>query len=215
MLVQQIMLEEGKFWLEKKCKLLLNIFFCFILSSFSSDTKINEISKFLSDITSLSSEFVQIDSNGNSETGMIFMQKPGKLRVEYTQPNPNLIISDNRKLVHINKKIPYINVYKMSDIPIKMLVSEKFLMKDYKIIDYQNQNKIVEIELKEKENQKLESIRLIFEEKPLILKKWIVKDGTGTQTVIFLKNLSLNNKLNQKLFRIEDPSKVPLGKKVY
>ena len=40
----------------------------------------------------------------------------------------------------------------MSDIPIKMLVSEKFLMKDYKIIDYQNQNKIVEIELKEKEN---------------------------------------------------------------
>ena len=41
------------------------------------------------------------------------------------------------------------------------------------------------------------------------------KDGTGTQTVIFLKNLSLNNKLNQKLFRIEDPSKVPLGKKVY
>ena len=127
------MLEEGKFWLEKKCKLLLNIFFCFILSSFSSDTKINEISKFLSDITSLSSEFVQIDSNGNSETGMIFMQKPGKLRVEYTQPNPNLIISDNRKLVHINKKIPYINVYKMSDIPIKMLVSEKFLMKDYKI----------------------------------------------------------------------------------
>ena len=215
MLVQQIMLEEGKFWLEKKCKLLLNIFFCFILSSFNSDTKINEISKFLSGITSLSAEFIQVDSNGNSETGMIFMQKPGKLRVEYTQPNPNLIISDNRKLVHINKKIPYINVYKMSDLPIKMLVSKKFLINDYKIIDYQNQNKIVEIELKEKESQKLESIRLIFEEKPLILKKWIIKDGTGTQTVIFLKNLSMNNKLNQKLFRIEDPTKVPLGKKVY
>ena len=209
------MLEEGKFWLEKKCKLLLNIFFCFILSSFNSDTKINEISKFLSGITSLSAEFIQVDSNGNSETGMIFMQKPGKLRVEYTQPNPNLIISDNRKLVHINKKIPYINVYKMSDLPIKMLVSKKFLINDYKIIDYQNQNKIVEIELKEKESQKLESIRLIFEEKPLILKKWIIKDGTGTQTVIFLKNLSMNNKLNQKLFRIEDPTKVPLGKKVY
>ena len=215
MLVQQIMLEEGKFWLERKCKLLLNIFFCFILSSFNSDTKINEISKFLSGITSLSAEFIQVDSNGNSETGMIFMQKPGKLRVEYTQPNPNLIISDNRKLVHINKKIPYINVYKMSDLPIKMLVSKKFLINDYKIIDYQNQNKIVEIELKEKESQKLESIRLIFEEKPLNLKKWIIKDGTGTQTVIFLKNLSMNNKLNQKLFRIEDPTKVPLGKKVY
>ena len=209
------MLEEGKFWLERKCKLLLNIFFCFILSSFNSDTKINEISKFLSGITSLSAEFIQVDSNGNSETGMIFMQKPGKLRVEYTQPNPNLIISDNRKLVHINKKIPYINVYKMSDLPIKMLVSKKFLINDYKIIDYQNQNKIVEIELKEKESQKLESIRLIFEEKPLNLKKWIIKDGTGTQTVIFLKNLSMNNKLNQKLFRIEDPTKVPLGKKVY
>ena len=201
--------------MERKCKLLLNIFFCFILSSFNSDTKINEISKFLSGITSLSAEFIQVDSNGNSETGMIFMQKPGKLRVEYTQPNPNLIISDNRKLVHINKKIPYINVYKMSDLPIKMLVSKKFLINDYKIIDYQNQNKIVEIELKEKESQKLESIRLIFEEKPLNLKKWIIKDGTGTQTVIFLKNLSMNNKLNQKLFRIEDPTKVPLGKKVY
>ena len=185
-----------------------------LLCSFNKISSIEKITNYLSNVKSFSSEFTQINANGDVNSGVIYIEKPGKLRIEYKDPNPNLIISDNRKLAHINKKVPYINIYKISELPIKMLISEDFLIEDYEILDYQNSNSIIEIELGEKKKKGKESLRIIFEEKPLILKKWIIKDQSGLKTEIFLKNLSLNIDINQKIFQIIDPSKVPFGKKV-
>ncbi len=197
-----------------KFKKILIVFLCLLLCSFNKISSIEKITNYLSNVKSFSSEFTQINANGDVNSGVIYIEKPGKLRIEYKDPNPNLIISDNRKLAHINKKVPYINIYKISELPIKMLISEDFLIEDYEILDYQNSNSIIEIELGEKKKKGKESLRIIFEEKPLILKKWIIKDQSGLKTEIFLKNLSLNIDINQKIFQIIDPSKVPFGKKV-
>lgn len=197
-----------------KFKKILIVFLYLFLCSFNKISSIEKIINYLSNVKSFSSDFTQINANGDINLGVIYMEKPGKLRIEYKDPNPNLIISDNRKLAHINKKVPYINIYKISELPIKMLISEDFLIEDYEILDYQSLDSIIEIELREMKNKGNESLRLIFEEKPLILKKWIIKDQSGLKTEIFLKNLSLNIDINQKIFQIIDPSKVPFGKKV-
>ena len=50
---------------------------------FSKEIKLKDIENYLNSISSLNSEIVQTDQNGNEIFGSIKLKKPGKLRIEY------------------------------------------------------------------------------------------------------------------------------------
>ena len=49
-------------------------------------------------------------------------------------------------------------------------------------------------------------IKLIFEEKPFQLKKWILYNPNGNRVSVTLDNLRINPKVNDQLFEIKDPN---------
>ena len=54
-------------------------------------------------------------------------------------------------------------------------------------------------------------IEILFETKPLVMKKWTVFKTDQTKTEVFFDNLFLNKSLPSRLFDIEleDPRKIP------
>ena len=75
-----------------------------------------------------------------------------------------------------------------------------------------NKNNILSFKVSEK-TQKGKKIKLIFEKKPLNLKKWEIEDLQGNLIQISLNNLSTNITLENRKFLIVDPRKNPFSKR--
>jgi len=55
------------------------------------------ISAYLNSISTLAGNFVQIDPDGVLSEGQFYMSRPGRIRFEYNEPNPALVVASARK----------------------------------------------------------------------------------------------------------------------
>ena len=186
----------------------------YLISSFKyNESDLTKISNFFNSFNSISAEFIQLSSNGDKKTGVLKVQKPNKIRVEYLNPSGLLLISDGLKLAVINEKLDNISLYKKDELPIGLFLNNDFLIEKKNIINYSDKDNIIEIELSYNNLKDQRSITFFFEKKPLQLKKWTIKEANGIETIMYLNNITFNEKLNKKEFTITDPRKIPFGRK--
>ena len=177
------------------------LFFIFIYKdSFGNQ---NRIFDYLQKFSSLKSNFIQVNNNGEILTGKIFLIRPGKVRINYNEI-PLLIISDGQKVATINKKLKSISFYKLSDVPIKLLLFKNFKYDNIKVLNLEESENQIVIQLAELKKESNGYVEVIFEKQPFIMKKWIVFRDKFTKTEILLNNLKLNEKVRLELFDIDN-----------
>ena len=177
----------------------------------SNNSKIILLFKYLESIQTISSDFIQINSNGESLSGIIKIKKPGLLLLDYNKPSNLKLISNGKKVALINKKNKSINYYNLEQLPIKIFLRKSFTLDNFNVIKYYESQKKIEFEINHKNEENKGSIRFIFQESPLLIKKWIIKDIQGFETRMFLSNTVINDKLEDINFKIEDPRILPFG----
>ena len=198
--------------MEKKYEFILLVIITLFLESFSpNNSRINQISEYIDNIQTISSDFIQTNSNGESFSGIIKIKKPGLLLLDYNTPSNNKIISNGKEVALINKKNKTITYYNLEQLPIKIFLDNNFSLNNFKIIKYQEDHKKIEFEINDKKNSNSGSIKFIFQDSPLLIKKWIIKDIQGFETQMFLSNTIINSKLEDVNFKIEDPKKMLFG----
>lgn len=198
--------------MEKKYEFILLVIITLFLESFSpNNSKINQISEYINNIQTISSDFIQTNSNGESFSGIIKIKKPGLLLLDYNTPSNNKIISNGKEVALINKKNKTVTYYNLEQLPIKIFLDSNFSLNNFKIIKYQEDEKKIEFEINDKINNNSGSIKFIFQDSPLLIKKWIIKDIQGFETQMFLSNTTINSKLEDVNFKIEDPKKKLFG----
>ena len=182
-------------------KKIILLFFIFIYKdSFGNQ---NRIFDYLQKFSSLKSNFIQVNNNGEILTGKIFLIRPGKVRINYNEI-PLLIISDGQKVATINKKLKSISFYKLSDVPIKLLLFKNFKYDNIKVLNLEESENQIVIQLAEIKKESNGYVEIIFEKQPFIMKKWIVFRDKFTKTEILLNNLKLNEKVRLELFDIDN-----------
>ena len=174
--------------------------------------EIKKIQKYLNNISSLKSNFTQISGDGSITYGTIFMKKPDKFRIVFHEPQNEILVSNGKKVALINKKINSISMYSIDQIPFNFLLSKQINFKNYIVSEIINKNNILSFKISEKK-QKGKKIKLIFENKPLSLKKWEIEDQQGNLIQISLSSLFTNILLENQKFLILDPRKNPFSKK--
>ena len=187
---------------------LISIFFIFtICNAFQNQPKeVDKIIYFLNNFNTLSSEFVQINSVGEVIHGKILVNKPSKFRIEYKDPNDILIICDGFKVAIINNKLKSFSTYSITDTPLNFFLKEKITSESFEIINFQKKENLLIIEIMSKVNKDSGNIKLIFEENPFQLKKWILYNPNGDKISVTLDNLRINPKIKDQLFEVKDPN---------
>jgi outer membrane lipoprotein-sorting protein len=180
--------------------------FIFIHKNVLCNANQEMVIKYLTNFDTLESDFIQINNDGETNTGKILITRPGKIRIQYNE-NPLLIISDGKRLATINKSIQNITYYNLKDIPVSLLLyknfeKEKILIKETK--EYENLIKITLLNTQVDNNNFVE---IVFEKKPFLMKKWTVFQDKFNKTEVLLNNLKINRKILSKNFDIdiEDP----------
>lgn len=166
---------------------------------------VNGISDYLNSFKTLQGEFTQVSPKGNLSQGVFYISKPGKMRFEYAPPNPFLIVSDGTWLTIKNVKKEKGDQFPLSQTPLRLVLGNKVdILKDTKILDFQNQDGIVSVTLEDKKNTLGSGqLTLVYDQTRNALQQWVVIDGKGRKTTVSLENVQAGIEPDPKLFVVK------------
>ena len=160
-----------------------------------------KIENFFKNLITLEANFIQVSPSGNISNGKIYLDLPGKLRIDYENPKNLLITCKGFWIVIQDRDAKTTNNIPVKSSPFSILLEKKSLLDNQNIkSEYGIEAGIISLKLKNPDNNKQESLVLEFLENPLSLKKWVIKDSLGENTTVLIQNARYNNKLPYELF---------------
>ncbi len=164
------------------------------------DTQL-KISNFFKLLKSMEADFIQVGPSGSVSNGKIYLDLPGKLRIDYEKPNNILITCKGFWLTIQNRNLKTTNNIPLESSPFSILIKKK-LNFDNKFLrtNINTKSGVISLKITSPENNKAEGLILEFSEKPFSLKKWIIKDTFGEITTVLIQKAKYNNKLSHLLF---------------
>ena len=163
--------------------------------------EIENIEKYLNSFTSLTARFKQSNINGDISYGNIFISKPGKIRCEYINPSPILLIINNQNITYYDKKLDEASYTTSNAIALKILALEAIKLNNLDIIAAEKEHGSMNLSIKEY-NQDLKQyfiVTLLFSYPKIELKQIKILSEDNEVTAIFDK-IHYNRILGKELF---------------
>ena len=168
------------------------------------------IEQYLNSLTTMKARFLQMSSDGGYSEGMIYLSRPGRMRIEYDPPSPILVIADGSNLIHVDKEMNQATAIFLSLTPADLLLRERlsFSSDEVLITGFHRSPGIVRISLVKADNPLDGQVTLVFSDAPLELRKWTVNDSHGVKTTVSLLGPRFSVTLDRSLFDYQMPNPV-------
>ena len=178
----------------------------FINTVFSKEISIKDLENYLNSITSLNSEIIQTNQNGNEILGSIKLKKPGKLRIEYNnQKADHLIVGSNGiiAVIDYNSNSEPLR-YPIKGTPLKFLSENNINLYGKELVSkIKKYNNHIELEISEKKPTfGLGKIILKFKRDPIRILGWELPISEYNTTEIRLNNPKVNQEIADNFFFI-------------
>jgi outer membrane lipoprotein-sorting protein len=178
-----------------------------IFATFDANQKAQaaRVSSYLSSLSTLVGNFVQVGPDGSKTKGDFYIQKPGKVRFEYDAPSPIEIIADGSSVAVRDRKLATQDIYPLSQTPLRYLLSDRIdLMKDTNVVTVTADDLYISVTIEEKQTLIGTSrLMLMIGAKDGQLKQWTVTDPQGYDTTVAVYNLDTTKKVDPGLFKID------------
>jgi outer membrane lipoprotein-sorting protein len=178
-----------------------------IFATFDANQKAQaaKVSAYLSSLSTLVGNFVQVGPDGSKSEGDFYIQKPGKVRFEYDPPSPLELIADGSSLAVRDRKLATQDIYPLSQTPLRYLLSDRIdLMKDTNVVNVTSDDQYISVTIEEKQALIGTSrLMLMVGAKDGQLKQWTVTDPQGYDTTVAIYNLDTSKKIDPNLFKID------------
>ena len=175
--------------------------FCFFNSSIIKASTRLKVNNFFENLKTLEADFIQVGPSGNVSNGKVYFDLPGKLRIDYQNPNNLLITCKGFWIVIQNRDLKTTNNIPLKNSPFAILLENQINLSNKTLdTEFKNKSGIVSLTIKGSNNNQAGELILEFSEKPLNLKKWIIKDIFGEVTTVLIQNAKYNKQLSHLLF---------------
>ena len=177
-------------------------------SAHAENADLTKIENYLNNISTLEAGFAQMSSNGGSAEGKIYIEKPSKIRMEYTAPDQLLIVGNGEYIIYNDKELDQITNIDYKDIPATMILSNKikFDGKNLKVTDFYKDSGQTSVTVEMPNSPGVKPITLIFDNSPFRLKQWKVIDQQNIEVTISLFDAEQDKKLSADLFKFNKKS---------
>ena len=168
---------------------------------------IDRVAKAMTDTKTVSGSFTQVDPSGSPSNGAFYISRPGKVRFEYTMPEPIFIVSDGTTVSIEEPKRKSYDAVPLSSTPLHLFLRSNIdLRKDGSVADVQSSGGNYFVTLVDKTGEAEGKMILQFRQTDFELLGWRQIDGTGAETRVQLNNIQKNVSLKPSLFVVKDPS---------
>ena len=164
------------------------------------------VERYLNGLQTLKADFKQVGPEGEPAEGVIYMRRPGLLRVEYAPPVPVLIVGDGLWIHYHDMELGQINDWFIYETPLGALTREVTRFgEDLEVTGFAERGGFIEVTVVHE--------TLVLTADPLRLVKWRVTDAQGLVTTVTLHDLRTNMRLPRRLFVFDDPrNKTPTNR---
>jgi len=167
------------------------------------EAMVERVSAYLSNMRTLVGDFVQVGPDGRRTEGQFYVQKPGKVRFEYSPPSRVDVIADGQSVVVRDRKRATQDLYPLSQTPLRFLVADRVdLGRDTNLVSVGADEQFVTVVIEEQQLVGTNRLMLKFGAKDFKLRQWTVTDPQGYDTTVAVYNLDAGKKLDPALFQI-------------
>lgn len=169
-----------------------------------------QVASYIRSVKSLTANFAQTDTKGQTLTGQLTLKQPGKIRFQYQKNVPLLIVADGNSLTMIDYEVRQVQRWPIKNSPLGALIDpSRDFTKFSKIIPTGDPN-VLSIEARDPKRPEYGTITLVFQRKAdapagLNLHGWVAKDAQGNHTSIRLTDHKYNTPVADSVFRWQDP----------
>jgi outer membrane lipoprotein-sorting protein len=162
---------------------------------------ITDAENWFNQIKTLKGRFIQISDDGAYAEGDVYLKRPYWSRFDYDEPLETVLIT-TKIWLHVDEQDQEkLTSYPISETPLGILFSENVkLSLDGISTTATTKDGVVRIALDKPTGDDAGMLVLEFSEKPFELRRWIITDSAGVQTVVAFQNLEKDMALSQRLF---------------
>ena len=166
---------------------------------------IARIEIYLNSIESLRSKFVQLSSGGRFAEGNIYIERPRKLRLEYTRPSNIQVYANGSWLAHVDTELEAVWHVPLKTTPANFLVRDRIeLSGDVTVRRVMRDAKTLSVEIVQSDEPDAGKFVMTFSDTPLRLVKWMVTDAQGVSTSVTLVSPKYNVAIPHGVFVFDE-----------
>ncbi len=170
--------------------------------SFADKIPLDEVSSYLNAMETVKGDFTQINSDGTISTGTLYIRRPGRARFQYNPPEKSVVIAGGSQIaIFDGKSNQPPEQYPLKRTPLYLILKKNVDLKTAKmVVAHTADDNSTTIVAQDPEHPDYGQIRLIFTDKPVELRQWVIIDAGGSETTVILGALEKGIKLHSKLF---------------
>lgn len=190
--------------MKKLLAVICGILFCSSAAD-AGQEDLTKIENYLNNLHSLKANFIQMASNGGTAEGKVYISKPSKLRMEYTAPEPLLIVGNGDYIIYYDKELDQITNIDYKDIPATVILTRqiKFDGSNLKVTDLYKDSGQTSITVETPKTPGVKPITLVFDNEPFRLKQWKVIDPQNIEITVSLFEVEQDEALSDNLFKFD------------
>ncbi len=175
----------------------------------------NDVQNYMQTVGSLQADIKQYAPDGTVTKGKLSMQRPGRIRFDFGDDIPFLVVADGKTLAFIDYEIGQITRWPVADTPLRVLLGDgvdlaSFGAQVQLMTGNSEDDDIISLAASDPKKPEMGSIIVYFRRtagvgKQLSLTGWTVQDAQGSNTYIELANNLVNLALDEKLWSYKDP----------
>jgi outer membrane lipoprotein-sorting protein len=166
---------------------------------------VERVSNYLTSLRTLVGAFKQVAPDGSQSQGEFYLLRPGRVRFEYADPSPVLLVADGRSVIVRDRNLATQDEYAISQTPLRFLLADRVdLLRDTNIVAVYGDNVFNTIVIEEKQIVRGKyRVMLMFDAQRGQLRQWVVTDPQGLDTTVAVFNLDTTTKPDPELFKID------------
>jgi outer membrane lipoprotein-sorting protein len=167
---------------------------------------VGRVVSYLNNIHTLESHFQQIAADGSDSSGMLYVERPGKLRLEYNPPVPVMIIADGRGIYYWDSKLQQLSETRVEDTPAWFLLRPDIQASgDVTVTHFERKPGILQVTMVETANADLGTVTLTLADQPLELRQWTIVDAQNRPVTVTLTDPRFGMAIEPRMFDWIDP----------
>ncbi|ABI77261.1 outer membrane lipoprotein carrier protein, LolA family [Hyphomonas neptunium ATCC 15444] len=175
------------------------------LSNAERATILKQASSALAGVKTARGRFEQYSPDGAYSTGQFAMQRPGKVRFDYDDPVPLLMVSDGTTVALQDADLETTDRVPLGSTPLSLLLSDRLDFESQaNVLDVRRANGTTNITVQDKAGEMEGTLTLVLSEADNSLVGWRSVDANGGNTSVQLSDIETGAKLNPRLFILRD-----------
>jgi outer membrane lipoprotein-sorting protein len=173
--------------------------------SAADQADLQRISAYLNSIGTMTARFHQYSANGGAASGWLWMERPGRMRFQYDQPSPILLLADRFYVYYVDTQLAEVSEVGLKSTPAWFLLRAPISFSDLVVTRFERGDNLLRITVVDPAAPDNGSLTMVFSGQPLALRQWTIVDQQRHVTTVALSQQQFGMALDPNLFVYQNP----------